>query len=269
VNADLVKLLGHAVALVLLAGAPQTAPGQDLSVGRWVDLTHSFSEKTIYWPTADEFTHDTVFEGVTEKGYYYSAYNFSAAEHGGTHIDAPIHFVEGRKTVDQLAPDQLIGAAVVVDVAEKSISNRDYQVAVTDFESWEAEHGRLPDGCIVLLNTGSSQFWPDKAKYMGTDNRGEDAVSDLHFPGLDPVAARWLVDNRNIKAIGLDTPSIDYGQSTHFESHRILFDKNIPALENVGNLDQLPPVGATVFALPMKIEGGSGGPARIVAFLPN
>lgn len=266
---DLVSVLKYVMALALLAGTPQTAPGQDLSKGRWVDLTHSFSAKTIYWPTADEFRHDTVFEGFTEKGFYYTAYNFSAAEHGGTHIDAPIHFAEGRKTVDQLALDQLIGAAVVIDVIEKARANRDYQVAVTDFEAWEAEHGRLPEGCIVLLNTGSSQFWPDKAKYMGTDRRGEEAISELHFPGLDPEAASWLVENRTIKAIGLDTPSIDYGQSTRFESHRILFDKDIPALENVSNLDQLPPVGAIIFALPMKIEGGSGGPTRIVAFLPE
>ena len=268
---DLVSVLKHVmvIALALLAGTPQPAPGQDLSRGRWVDLTHSFSDKAIYWPTADEFRHATVFEGITEKGFYYSAYNFSAAEHGGTHIDAPIHFAEGGKTVDQLALDQLIGAAVVIDVVEKARASRDYQVAVADFEAWETEHGRLPEGCIVLLNTGSSQFWPDKEKYMGTDRRGEEAISELHFPGLDPEAASWLVENRTIKAIGLDTPSIDYGQSTHFESHRILFDRNIPALENVNNLDQLPPVGAIIIALPMKIEGGSGGPTRIVAFLPE
>jgi kynurenine formamidase len=121
----------------------------------------------------------------------------------------------------------------------------------------------------VLLNTGSSHWWPDKKKYMGTEQRGEAAVAELHFPGLDPEAARWLVENRAIKAIGLDTPSIDYGQSTLFESHRILFEKNVPALENVAGLDRLPPVGAVLFALPMKIENGSGGPTRVVAFVPE
>ena len=102
---------------------------------------------------------------------------------------------------------------------------------------------------------------------MGTDERGPAAVAKLHFPGLHPDAARWLVANRQINAIGLDTPSIDYGQSTLFESHRILFEKNIPAFENVANLDQLPVKGFTVIALPMKIKGGSGGPVRIIAML--
>ena len=120
-----------------------------------------------------------------------------------------------------------------------------------------------------MLNTGSAQFWPDKIKYMGTENRGPEAVAELHFPGLHQDAAEWLVENRNIKAIGLDTPSIDYGQSTHFESHQILFERNIPAFENVANLNELPAKGAVVFALPMKIRGGSGGPLRIVAFIPK
>lgn len=254
---------------VLVIGVGRVAVGQNFAEGRWIDLTHTFSEHTIYWPTADEFERTTVFEGQTGKGFYYSAYNFAAAEHGGTHIDAPIHFVEGRKTVDQLEVDQLIGPAVVVDVSDEAEMNRDYQISVADFQEWEAQHGRLPDGCIVLINTGSSRYWPDKVKYMGTDQRGDSAVSALHFPGLHPDAARWLVENRTVKAIGLDTPSIDYGQSTQFESHRILFDRNVPALENVKDPGRLPVTGATVFALPMKIEGGSGGPARIVAFLPE
>jgi len=252
-----------------IALIPSGVLGVDLSEGRWVDLTHPFDSEAVYWPTAEGFEHETVFEGMTEKGYYYTAYNFSAAEHGGTHIDAPVHFAEGRKTVDQIEVDRLIGPAVVIDVAAKSRADRDYQVSVADFEAWEEEHDRLPEGCIVLLNTGSSRWWPDRKMYMGTELRGEEAVSELSFPGLAPDAARWLVENRAIKAIGLDTPSIDYGRSTHFESHRILFERNVPALENVANLDELPPTGATVFALPMKIKGGSGGPTRIVAFVPE
>ena len=253
----------------LLLCAPAAVSAQDLSKGRWVDLTHDLSEDAIFWPTAEGFEHETVFEGETEKGFYYTAYNFSAAEHGGTHIDAPIHFAEGRQSVEQIPIDRLIGSAVVIDVSAACSSNRDYQVAVSDFESFEEQHGRIPDGAIVLLNTGSSSLWPDRERYMGTAERGEAAVAKLHFPGLHPDGARWLVENRSIKAIGLDTPSIDYGQSTHFESHQILFEENIPAFENVAHLDQLPATGAIVWALPMKIKGGSGGPARIVAFLPE
>ena len=238
--------------------------------GRWIDLSHAFSPQAIYWPTAKSFEFETVFEGETELGFYYAANNFSAAEHGGTHVDAPVHFAKGRRTVDQIPVEQLIGPGVVIDVSGKAIKDRDYQVGVKDFTAWEAQHGAIPEGVIVLLHTGSARFWPDRIQYMGTDERrGEGAVAKLHFPGLHPDAARWLVENRAIKAIGLDTPSIDYGQSTRFESHQILFDKNIPAFENVANLDKLPATGATVIALPMKIQGGSGGPLRIVAFVPE
>ena len=235
--------------------------------GRVVDLTHAFDANTVYWPTAEPFKLETDFEGMTEKGYYYSAYRYSAAEHGGTHLDSPVHFAKGRHTVDQIPLDQLMGAAVVVDVTIKAGANPDYQVSVADFENWERRNGRIRPGTIVFLRTGFGKYYPDRKKYMGTDERGADAVAKLHFPGLDPAAARWLTQNRSIKAIGLDTPSIDYGQSTLFESHRVLFDKNIPAFENVANLDQLPLKGFWVIALPMKIKGGSGGPLRIIAIL--
>jgi len=241
--------------------------GGRFSSGRWIDLTHDFSSATVYWPTADSFILEEVFKGVTEKGFYYSANKFSAAEHGGTHVDAPIHFSEGKRTVDEIPLSNLIAPAVVVDVSDKALNNRDYQVGVPDFKDWENRHGKIPDGVIVLLNTGYADFWSDKLKYMGTADRGSDAVAELHFPGLNPKAAKWLVDERTIKAIGLDTPSIDFGQSVLFESHQILFAENIPAFENVANINKLPATGSFVIALPMKINGGSGGPLRIVAFV--
>jgi kynurenine formamidase len=234
---------------------------------RIIDLSHPFDSSTIYWPTAETFKLETDFEGQTEKGYYYSAYRYSAAEHGGTHLDAPVHFAKGRYSVDQIPLEQLIGSGLVIDVTRQCASNRDYQITISDIQDWEKTNGRVPPASIILLRTGFGKFYPDPKRYLGTDERGPDAVPKLHFPGLDPQAARWLTQNRSIKAIGLDTPSIDYGQSTLFESHRILFDKNIPAFENVANLDQLPIKGFTVIALPMKIRGGSGGPLRIVATL--
>jgi kynurenine formamidase len=223
----------------------------------------------VYWPTAEPFKLEKDFEGTTDKGYYYSAYRYSSAEHGGTHIDAPVHFAKGRNSVDAIPLNQMIGPAIVVDVAEKVEGNHDYQVTETDFRSWEKRNGRIANGSIVLLRTGFGKFYPDRKKYLGTDQRGEKAVADLHFPGLHPNAARWLTMNRSIKAIGLDTPSIDYGQSTLFESHRILFDRNIPAFENVANLDKLPLKGFSIVALPMKIAGGSGGPLRMIAIVPS
>lgn len=235
--------------------------------GKIIDLSHAFDSDTIYWPTAETFKLEKVSEGMTDKGYFYAANKFSAAEHGGTHIDSPIHFAQGRRTVDQIPLEQLIGQAIIIDVTKQCAANADYQIMAEDFTKWEKENGEIPKDAIILLRTGFGKFWNDKKKYMGTDERGEAAVPKLHFPGLHPDAAKWLVANRQIKAIGLDTPSIDYGQSTLFESHRILFDKNIPAFENVSNLDQLPLKNFYVIALPMKIKGGSGGPLRIIALI--
>lgn len=236
--------------------------------GKIVDLTHEFSSETVYWLTSDPFEFKTVFEGYTPKGYYYSAYKFCAAEHGGTHMDAPVHFAEGKDTVDRVPLSRLVGGAVVVDVSGKALSNPDYEVSVSDFADWERMNGRIGEGSIVLIRTGFGMFWHDRKRYMGTDERGEGAVAHLHFPGLSPTAAAWLVGERRIAAVGIDTPSIDYGQSKLFESHRVLFKANTPAFENVANLERLPPRGATVIALPMKIKGGSGGPLRIIAVLP-
>lgn len=262
------KTLYHFIWIILPVAIGCSPPSNEpFSDGKWVDLTHAFDRQTPYWPTAEGFQLDTVFAGITEGGYYYSAYQFRGAEHGGTHIDAPIHFSEGKQTVDEIPLDKLTGLAIVIDVVDSVNQYIDYQVSQSDFERWESVHGRIPDGAIVLLRTGFEKFWPDKKKYLGTDQRGPSAVPLLHFPGLDPQAAKWLVDNRSIKAIGLDTPSIDYGRSSDFMAHRILFAQNIPAFENLVNLDSLPGSGAYIVALPMKIKGGSGGPLRIVAFL--
>ena len=259
------SVVTFAIAAVLAATPVLT---QDLSSGRWIDLTHPFNEDSVYWPTAKMFEKDTVFEGTTEGGWYYSAYNFSAAEHGGTHLDAPIHFAEGAHTADQLPVEQLIGPGFVIDVSEKVADNVDYQVGAADIEAFEAEHGRIPEGAIVLINTGRAPLYPDREVYMGTAERGAQAVAKLHFPGLGRDGAELLVA-RGIGAVGIDTPSIDYGQSRNFETHVELMTHNISAFENVADMSQLPPVGTIIIALPMKIEGGSGGPLRIVAHLPE
>jgi kynurenine formamidase len=243
---------------------------QQVSFDQIVDLTHVFSEETVYWVTAKEFEFDIVAQGETDKGYYYSANNFATAEHGGTHIDAPIHFSEKGQTVDEIPLHNLMGEAIKITVSSRAMGNPDYQIRIEDFTDWEKEKGsQIPDGSIVLLETGFSKFYPDKMKYLGTDQRGEKAVELLHFPGLSPEAAQWLVDNRKIKSIGIDTPSIDYGQSQYFRSHVILLGQNIPAFENLTNLDKLPETGFKVIALPMKIKQGSGAPLRIVALLGN
>jgi kynurenine formamidase len=254
--------------VMILAGCAQPDPVQQLMNAKWIDLSHDFDEHTIYWPTNKPFSKDTSFYGFTEKGYFYASFIYTAEEHGGTHFDAPLHFGENGKTVEQITLDQLMGPGVVIDVTEKALADRDYLVSVADLTTWEEKHGTIPDGALVLLHTGYSRYWPDPLTYTGTELTGAEAVPFLHFPGISPEAAQWLVDNRKINAIGLDTPSIDYGQSSEFLAHRILCAASLTIYENLTNLDQLPPSGSFVIALPMKIKGGSGAPLRIIAMLP-
>ena len=252
-------------AVILLA---HQAAAQDLSAGRWIDLTHPFNEESVYWPTAETFDIEEVFHGHTEGGWFYTAYNFSASEHGGTHLDAPIHFAEGASTADEVPVERMIGPGFVIDVSDQAAEDVDYQVSASDIEAFEAEHGQLPEGAIVLLDTGRAGLYSDREQYMGTAERGEAAVANLHFPGLGADGAALLVE-RGIGAVGIDTPSIDHGQSQDFATHVELMTNDVPAFENVADMSELPPTGATIVALPMKIEGGSGGPLRIVAHLPE
>ncbi len=233
----------------------------------WIDLTYDLSSEAIFWPTAARFSMTTDFEGVTDNGYFYSAYSFSTAEHGGTHIDAPVHFAEGKHHVNEIPLSQLIGAAVVVDVSAEVAKDRDHLVSVADLAAWESKNGEIPRASIVLLRTGFGDYWPDAGKYLGTELRGEAGVAALSFPGLAPEAARWLIQERQLKAVGIDTASIDYGKSTEFSTHVELMTHDVPAFENVANLDRLPAKGVFVIALPTKIRGGSGGPLRIIARL--
>jgi kynurenine formamidase len=261
------RLLVAPLLLALIACSAPTAPATPIHEREIVDLTWTIDETTIAWPTSPGFMLETQFDGVTEGGWYYLSHLIHGPEHGGTHIDAPLHFYEGRASTDRIPLERLIGPGVTLDVSEACAADRDHLVGLSDFQRWESEHGRLPDGAIVLLNTGFGRFWPDREKYMGTAELGPEAVPKLHFPGLDPAAVDWLVHERGIRAIGLDTPSIDHGPSTTYAAHVALFEHDVPAFENVAHLDRLPPQGFTVIALPAKIGGGSGGPLRIVALL--
>lgn len=252
--------------LALLLGLAAPAVAVDLDPARLVDLTHPFDQQTVYWPTARPFRLEPVAHGVTPGGWWYAANDFCAAEHGGTHLDAPIHFAEGRWTADQIPLDRLVGPAAVVDVSGKATGDADALLTRADLERAEAGDGRIPDGAIVLVRTGWAARWPDRARYLGTATPGD--TEHLHFPGVGQEAAEWLTTARRIRAIGIDTASIDRGQSHDFPAHRAFANANVPIFENLAGLDALPPRGATFIGLPMKIGGGSGGPLRAVALLP-
>jgi len=256
--------------LALVTGLPAAsrAAGIDLSAHRLVDLTHPFDERTLYWPTSPStFKLERLSYGATAGGWFYAANALCAPEHGGTHLDAPIHFAEGRRTTDQVPLEQLVAPAVVIDVAVKAAADRDYRLTRQDVLDFERRHGRIAAGTIVLLRTGWSRFWPDRKAYLGDDTPND--ASKLSFPSYGEDAARILVEDRRVAALGVDVASIDYGRSKDFLVHRVAAAANVPGFENLAGLEALPPRGATVIALPMKIAGGSGGPLRAVALVPK
>lgn len=258
--------------VVLFVGCDRPAPppvaAMNPLAGKMIDLSHAYGPDTLYWPTDEKgFQFERGNNGRTPKGYYYAANRFSTAEHGGTHLDAPIHFAEGKPTADQVKLERLAGEAVVVDVTAACAKDPDYQIGIADLHAWEERNKRQLVDVILLLKTGWGERWPDRERYLGTPRSGPDTLAELHFPGLAPEAARWLVEHRAVKSIGIDTASIDYGQSKMFETHVICCEHEVPIFENVADLDGLPEQGSWVVALPMKIAGGSGGPLRIVAFV--
>ncbi|HEX8692265.1 MAG TPA: cyclase family protein [Longimicrobium sp.] len=254
--------------ILLVALLTACAHGGAIPLGghRTVDLTHPFGPSTLYWPTATTgFALERLSYGETPGGYFYAANAFCAPEHGGTHLDAPIHFAAGQQTADQIPLDRLVAPAVVIDVRQRTATDPDYRLTAADVLEWERRHGRVAPGTIVLLHTGWGRFWPNRKQYFGDDRPGD--ASNLHFPSYGEEAARLLVEERRVAALGVDAASIDYGQSKDFRVHRVAAAANVPGLENLANLDQLPPTGALVVALPMKIENGSGGPLRAIALV--
>src|SRR5947208_6865936 len=193
--------------LVLLVGTilACTAPAAaQLDERKLVDLTYPFDERTVYWPTNKPFQWEKTAWGMTAGGYWYASANFSTSEHGGTHIDAPIHFGKGRSTVDEIPVQRLVGPAVVVDVTQAVVRDRDYRLTVEDLKAWETRHGRIPDGAIVLLYTGWGRYWPDQVRYLGSETPGNPKT--LHFPGFSKEAGEVLGKERRGQGAGMKTP---------------------------------------------------------------
>lgn len=257
------------ISAVWAGGALLSVPTAQVVKGKLLDMTFAYDDNTIYWPTAKSFHLEKLSWGISAGGYWYASNEYSASEHGGTHADAPIHFSKGGRTMDQVPLEEWIGPAAKIDVRAACDKNRNYLLTSADIEGWEKKFGRIPEGAWVIMNTGiDGKFYPDKKKVLGTDKRGEAALPELSFPGFSPAAVEFLLKNRNIRGIAIDTPSIDYGQSKDFKVHQLLCSANKLALENIAYLDQLPAAGATLYVIPMLIKDGTGAPARVYAILP-
>lgn len=242
-------------------------PSLDLATATVVDLTHVYDATTVYWPTDTKgFRLETLHHGPTPSGMFYATNAFCTAEHGGTHMDAPVHFGDGKNGADAVELSRLVAPVVVIDLAARAAADPDARLETAEVAAFERAYGRIAAGSVVLLRTGWGARWPDRKRYLGDDTPGD--ASKLHFPSFGEAAAKLLIEDRRVAAIGLDTASTDYGQSTDFPVHRIAAAANVPGFENLANLDRLPPTGAWIVALPMKIGGGTGAPLRAIALLP-
>ncbi len=226
-----------------------------------VDLGWPLNDKNPYWPAEDyePFRLKTIAtiekNGVLSKAFF-------CPEHLGTHLDAPNHFEKNQRAVDQIEAPRLFAHGVVIDIAPQSSGDADYRLTRGDVAEWEKVHGRVPDGAVVLLSTGWARQWNNYPRYKNQDVEGK-----MHFPGYSAEAAKFLVDERNVKGLGIDTLSIDYGLSKDFAVHHVVNGAGRYGLENVAHLDELPPRGFYVVVAPIKIETGSGGPTRLFAIM--
>ncbi|XP_064077723.1 isatin hydrolase-like [Macrobrachium nipponense] len=236
-----------------------------------VDLSHDVDENSAVWITREPYEIVKSTKGYAAGGYWYETYRFCMSEHTGTHLDAPSHFAEGKWSVEQIPLDHLMGPGVVIDIRDKVVKDPNAELTTDDVMSWLDEHGPLPNGVIVFVRTGWASRYSNKTAYFGTDKND---TTKLVFPGISKGAAQLLVSHEAVSGnkvvgVGLDTPSLDYGKSQDFETHQTLMRANVYGLENVANLDRLPTKGFNVIVMPIKLRGGSGGPARILATMPS
>ena len=253
-------IVGYALVLALFLFAKHVPPSTPHPEFRdMIDLTHPLNAKTPLFDESPTPAYEAKTIATIAKDKYF-AREISLPEHFGTHIDAPAHFAAGLWTVDQIPAERLVGPLVILDVREQALHNPDYLISVQDIAQWEQKNGPVPLGSIVIARTGWESRWNSAKEYRNADAHGV-----MHFPGFSLDAAKFLVEGREIRGLGIDTLSLDYGRSQDFPVHEFVLGHSVYQLENVANLEKAPVKGALLVVAPMKLEGGSGSPVRLLA----
>lgn len=236
---------------------------RQLQAGKWIDLTHEFSENIPHWKGFPSLQTRDVYT-IDKDGFW--AQEFTHVGQWGTHIDPPAHFHKGLRTVDQITPAEMILPLVVIDVCGKVAHDPDYSLAMQDIRDWEAKHGQIPEGAFVAMRTGWSKRWPDNAAMQNLDGNGV-----AHYPGWSLETLRFLYETRKITATGHETTDTDTGVNTtkdNYVCETYVLGTNHYQIELIANLDQVPEQGAILICTFPKPLQGSGFPARLIAIAP-
>lgn len=225
-----------------------------------VNLSHVLHPGMPQWPGDPTLEYHTVAR-ISRDGYYLRG--FSVGEHSGTHMNAPGSFHERGVSIDGYSPRSLVAPAIVLDLRRKAAADPDCTLTLGDIQDWERDYGPVPQGSVVLLNTGWAERWNTPCRFFNRDESGA-----FHFPGFGLEAVRFLVERRRVAGIGIDTHGVDGGQDDDFVVNRLVLQQPRIVLENLANLEQLPPLGATLVIGVLALEGGSGSPASVLAFVP-
>jgi kynurenine formamidase len=254
-SAGVTMAAGAAAAVV----APPAAPAQTArSFSRVVDLTHSLGPDFPTYFGEPQLSIERL-AGFDSDGFNMLSWNL--VEHTGTHLDAPIHFSADGQAADEIPVENLVVPLAIVDIAAKAADDPDAQVTPDDLAAWEAEHGEIPQGACVAMYSG----WGEKVDGDGFRNADDDGV--MHFPGFHADATQFLIEEREVTGIAVDTLSLDHGPSPDFAVHYQWLPTNRWGMECIANLADLPPVGATLVVGGPKIVGATGGPSRVIALV--
>ncbi|GAB1539506.1 hypothetical protein NUACC21_21730 [Scytonema sp. NUACC21] len=238
----------------------QGRQSKTITYTRAIHLSHAIAPGIPQWQGDPQVEFETVAE-LHKDGYYLR--RFSLGEHSATHLNAPNSFYLHSAGIDGYPAESLIVKAVAIDICQQVATNADYVLSVEDILAWEQQHGEIPCHCVVLLYTGWQEKWLDEQEFFNRDVRG-----GMHFPGFGSDATKFLLQERQIAGVGIDTHGVDSGQDTTFTTNRLILEQPRIVLENLTNLDQLPPTGMTLVIGVLRLHNGSGSPAAVMALIP-